>query len=407
MKKRLYKYRAVDSHGEPVDGSMEETSADRVTRILSERGIQVNSVELLVPERVPTDKGRRLSWDDISVFNEQLLAITKSKLPLAPSIRAISRDLKKGSLKTALNGLHEDLELGKSLEEALRNRLDRFPPMYVRMIQAGEKTGNLSGVLEIMNAHSTRMMDLKSKLRMVFAYPLMVLTVSAFVIAFILVSVVPVFAEIFGDFGATLPGPTQLLVDLSNLAINNQAQVFTVLIGVLLTGLLIRYVLMSTAKGQLIFDRLLLFTPLLGRVFRIGSLARFSRSMGLMLNSRVPVLESLDLAASASGNSVLRKHANAAAIQIAKGEKLADALSDTGYFPHGFCWFLANGESYGTLPEVLLDVSQSYEKDVALIDGSLLNLLSPAIVILLGFIVSFIVLALYMPIFSLGDAIQG
>jgi type IV pilus assembly protein PilC len=407
MKKRMYKYRAVDAYGEPLDGTMEETSADRVTKVLSERGIQVSSVEPFGGDEPTRKSGQGLTWDDIALFNEQLLAITKSKLPLAPSVRAMSRDLKKGSLKTVLKELHEDLELGKSLEEAFQNRVDRFPAMYVRMVQAGEKSGNLSGVLEIMSAHSTRMVDLKNNLRTILAYPTMVIGAGAIVISFLLVKVVPVFGEIFGDFGAALPAPTQLLIDLSYILTEYGQGLIIALMSILLVGAAMRFFVIPFPAGRLFLDRLLLHTPFLGPVFRTASLARFSRSLGLMLKSRIPILECLDLAASASGNAVLQKHANAAAIQVSKGEKLADSLSDTGYFPHGFCWFIANGEAYGNLAEVLLDVSHSYEKDVTQSDQGLMNLLSPAIVVVLGFFVAYIVIALYMPIFSLGDAISG
>jgi len=407
MKKRLFKYRAVDSFGEPVEGTMDESSAEQVTKLLVERGIQVNSVQPMVVESGGRRSGRPLEWNDISMFNDQLLAITKSKLPLAPSIKALSRDLKAGRLKGVLDELHKELELGKSLEEALRNNAASFPSMYVRLIQAGEQTGNLAGVLEIMNSHSTRMVDIKTKLRTALAYPAMVVVSSIFVILFILIEIIPEYVTIFKEFGAGLPAPTEFLVFLSDIVINHQLRLAIGTVILILVGFGLRHVFGATIRGREIFDRIFLMTPFLGKVFRTSSLARFSQTLGLMLSSRMPVIESLDLASAASGNAVLQKHANKAAIEIAKGEKLADALSDTGYFPHGYCWFLANGEAYQNLPNVLLDVGRSYEKDVAQSDEGLLFLLGPVIVVALGIFLGFVVVSMYLPIFSLGDAIQG
>jgi len=407
MKQRLYRYRAVDSYGEPLDGTMEAESAEHVTTILSERGVQVNEVEPLIPDQPLAPTGRPLDWQELSMFNEQLMAITKSKLPLAPSIKAMSRDLKKGALKSALDDLQKELEQGRSLEEAIASAPQIFPAMYISMIRAGERSGNLPGILEMMNTHSTRMVDLKNQLRLVLAYPAMVLSLSILIVGFILIKVVPVFAEIFMEFGAGLPAPTQFLVDLSQF-VTQQFSTLVICIPFVVAGFLaLRFYLKNTTTGQHIYDVILSNTPIIGRAYRLTSLARFARSLGLMLKSQVPILESLDLAAASSGNSVLTRHINRVAIQVARGEKLADAFSDTDYFPHAFCWFLANGEAYGNIPEVLLDASHAYEQDVARNEHALISMLSPVIVTALGLFVGFMVIALYMPIFSLGDAMQG
>ena len=407
MKQRLYRYRAVDSYGEPLDGTMEAESAERVTSLLNERGVQVNKVEPLIPDQPLTPTGRPLDWQELSMFNEQLMAITKSKLPLAPSIKAMSRDLKKGALKFALDELQKELELGRSLEEAIASHPHLFPAMYISMIRAGERTGNLPGILEMMNTHSTRMVDLKNQLRLVLAYPAMVLSLSILIIGFILIKVVPVFADIFAEFGAGLPAPTQFLVDLSDF-ITQQFSLFLILLPFINVGIIaLWYYLRRTTAGQHMYDLMLSKTPILGRAYRLTSLARFARSLGLMLKSQVPILESLDLAAASSGNSVLTAHINRVAIQVARGERMADAFSDTNYFPHAFCWFLANGEAYGNIPEVLLDASHAYEQDVARNEHALISILGPALVTGLGITIGFIIVALYMPIFSLGDAMQG
>lgn len=406
MEKRLYRYRAVDAYGEPLEGSMEEESSERVTTILAERGIQVSEVEMVTPD-TKTSPGRALDWAELALFNDQLRTITRSGLPIAASLKAMALDLQKGRLRTVLTKVESELNGGASLEEAIQRQSNAFPSMYVSMIRAGEQSGNLPGILDMMGQHSARVLDVRNQLKIVLAYPVIVVVMSLFVIYFMLVKVVPVFAEIFTDFGSSLPAPTQLLLNMSNAIIPNQVAIGVALVALVVCCFMGRQYLRSTAHGEMLRDRAMLRTPFFGRMFRTTTLARFSRSLGLMLGSQVPVLESLDLAAVASGNAVLKQKVDAAAIQIAKGEKMADAFSDTGYFPHAFCWFVANGENFGNLPDTLLDVSHSYEENMTDQDRMLINFIGPVITLGLGLFIGFTVVALYLPIFSLGDALTG
>jgi len=404
MQKRLFRYRAVDQYGEPLEGTMEEVSAESVTTILSERGIQVNEVEMVLPEAAPT-LSRALDWNELALFNDQLQTITRAGLPLAASLKAMARDLGRGRLRNLLNDIGRDLEDGRSLEEAIERHPQNFPPMYVSMIRAGERTGNLPGILDMMGQHSTRMLDIKNQLKIILAYPSMVLGTSMFVVYHILIEVVPAFAETFDEFGAGLPAPTQFLVYLSGLLIPHKLEFGILIVGVLISLIVGYKYLRQSPNGQLILDRILLRIPFLGRIFRLTSLARFSRSLGLMLDSQVPIIESLDLAAAASGNAALKSNVDRATIHIAQGEKIADAFSDTAYFPHAFCWFLANGESFGELPKTLLEVSHSYEESLTQHDRMLINLLAPIVIVLLSFFLGFVIFALYLPIFTLGNAL--
>ncbi|HIA48662.1 MAG TPA: type II secretion system F family protein [Candidatus Hydrogenedentes bacterium] len=402
MQKRLFRYRAVDQYGEPLEGTMEEVSAESVTTILSERGIQVNEVEMVLPEAAPTSS-RALDWNELALFNDQLQTITRAGLPLAASLKAMARDLGKGRLRNLLYDIERDLNSGRSLEEAIQRHPQTFPPMYVSMIRAGERTGNLPGVLDMMEQHSTRMLDIKNQLKIIMAYPTMVLGLSLLIVYHILIEVVPTFAEIFDEFGAGLPAPTRFLVYLSDLLVPHKIEFGFLILAILIFVIVAHQYLQRSPNGQLILDRILLRVPFLGRIFRLTSLARFSRSLGLMLNSQVPIIESLDLAASASGNAALKSHVDRAAVHIAQGEKIADAFSDTAYFPHAFCWFLANGENFSKLPQTLLEVSQSYEQSLTHHDRMFLNLLAPATIVLLSFFLGFVIFALYLPVFTLGD----
>ncbi len=404
---RLFRYRAIDPYGEPLEGTMEEASAARVTAILQERGAQVN--EVLEVGRPPKKFSlqRPLGWADVALLNDQLLAIVKGKIPVAPSVQAMAKDLRNRRLKPVLDHVRSDLEAGRSLEEAFQRSPRAFPPTYLGLIRAGERSGNLAGVLEMISGHSTRILDLRDKVFMALVYPTFVAVVAVLVLSFIMVYVVPEFESVFSVFGGMLPAPTQLLVDISHFLREYPAQLG---IGAAILALIVfaaRIQLRASEAGRAVLDGMRERTPIAGRIFRAVSLARFSKALGLMLQAGVPIGEALDLAGAAAANERLRGFVRRAAVHIAQGDRVADALSDTRYFPHSYLWFLANGESRGQLPQTLIDLSEASEREVSVRDEVMVHLITPVAIIALGGFVAFVIIALYLPIFSLGDALTG
>jgi len=218
---------------------------------------------------------------------------------------------------------------------------------------------------------------------------------------------VPVFSDIFQDFGASLPAPTQFLVDISHF-LHTRTLAFVAISAIVLGAVgLVVWQAKRNDTGRAYADRLRQAVPILGRTFRMVTLARFSKALGMLLEANVPILESLDLASAASGNDYLRANVRNATVHIAQGEKIADAFSDTHYFPHSYLWFLANGEARGQVAETLLDLSDTYEQQVSTRDEAMIHLITPMAILALGGVVGFVIIALYLPIFTLGDAISG
>lgn len=404
----LFRYRAVDSYGEPMEGTMEEESAHRVSVILQERGAQVNHIEEVAAEAPTQSEGRgRLAWEDVKLINDQLLAVARGKLPLSPSVNAMAKDLDNRRLRKVLDHLQQDLENGRTLEEAIARSPVRFPSVYVSLIRAGERTGNLAGVLDMLSSYSTRILDLRDRVFMAMVYPTLVLIVAIGALFNVLFYVVPEFKQIFDEFGSGLPAPTRFLVNISELLRENSVIAFGVIVGAGALGAFAIYKLRGEERGRAFIHRIREVVPVLGRTFRTITLARFSKSLSMLLHANVPVPESLDLASASAGNEYLRHHVRRASTQIAHGERIADAFADTGYFPHSYLWFLANGESRGQLPDTLNELSNIYEREVTTRDEAMLHLVMPVTILCLGLIVLFIVVSLYLPIFTLGDAISG
>jgi len=403
----LYKYRTVDRDGKVVEGTMEEVSARHAASTLRERGLQVNAIEEVGKGPGFVRMKSRLTWDDLDLFNRELLAITKSGLPLAPSLKALAQDIRSKRLRPVLEDVRVQVESGSSLEEAISRHPGSFPRMYASVIRAGERTGNLSGVLSHLSAYSARMVEMKNSIQEAVAYPILVLVAACVFLGFILVKVVPVFGEMYQDFGATLPAPTQFWVDLSNFFVNHTAASIAIVLGGLIAAYLILKHLLRTESGGNAVDWVKLKIPVFGPLYYTASMARFSRHLALLLASEVPVVESLDLASAAAGNAVLRMAVMDAARLVEGGEAISNALASTGYFGHSFCWMVGSGEERGEVAMSLLNLADTYDRGADRMDKLISMLIGPVVIILLGMTVGFIVISLYLPIFMLGDAISG
>jgi len=402
-----YTYRAVDRDGKPVEGTMEAESARAVTAMLRERGLQVNVVEEIGKRPGFFRLKSRLTWQDLDLFNHQLMAIVKSGLPLAPSLRALAEEVKSSRLKRVLDDVRSQIEGGSSLEEAIGRHPDSFSPVYRTMIRAGERTGNLSGVLSQLTTYSSRMVEMKNSIQVAVAYPILVLVACAAIVGFILTRVVPIFAGIYADFGGGLPGPTQLVVAISNFLISNTITVPACVIVAVAAAYAILRRLRRIESGRYALDWLKLHVPIFGALYVNASLARFSRSLGLLLASKVPALEGLELASAAAGNAVLRRAVTEGAHLVEGGERISGALASTGFFGHSFCWMLSTAEDRGDVDSALLELADVYERGVTRLDKLILMLVGPVLVIAVGIVIGYLIISLYLPIFMLGDAISG
>lgn len=403
----LFTYRAVDPKGEVFEGTMDEASPAAVTAILQERGLQVNEVRpLAIGSGLPFAR-KTLSWEDVHLLNEQLLIIVKSELPFVPALRSIAADLRRSRLKPVLEDLMRDMERGESLEESLKRHPDSFPATYISMIRAGERSGNLAGVLSILSTQSARILDFRNSLRMALAYPMMVVVTAILLLWFLSTRVVTVFAEIFQEFGTGLPAPTQFVVDSSQIVSDLGPGAVLIIVAVAVSAWGATRLFRRSERGRYAMDRLLETVPVLGRTLTLGALARFTRSLGLLLASNVPIVESLDLAGAASGSAVLRRRVARAATRVSAGESISDSLAESGYFPHLFCWSLATGESRGQVEQTLANLGRTYEQQLLMLQRGLGQVLAPLLIIFVGLTVGFIVVSMYLPMFSLGDAISG
>ena len=337
----LFKYRGIDKNGNSCEGSREGVSAHEVTQAMTEQGVRISSVAEIGTAPRLIQRRSHLDWRDVELFCSQLHAIAKSNLPLSSSLKALSHDIGNRRLKPIFLGIHKELEKGRSLKEALDKYSDSFPPILVSMIHAGERSGNIVGVLALLTSYSESRLQMKDELQVALAYPILVFVLSIAILGLMMAKVVPVFAEIFQDFGARLPAPTQLSVDMSYFLISHWADIliFSSVLTIILT--LFRGYLSHTIGGSYALASIKLRTPVLGKLFKLSSIGKFTHTLGMLLQGHVPLTESLELAAATSGNAVLREEIRKASGKIANGESLASSLEETRLFSHTFCWIVA------------------------------------------------------------------
>ncbi len=403
----LFKYRATDNHENSVEGTIEESSAQRVVQNLQGQGLKVSSVDRVGPEPGIFPKRSTLTWKDLEQLNNQMAMIVRGSLPLAPSIAAMERDLHSPRLRAVLEQVRMDLESGKQLSDAFARHPNSFPPLYLALVRAGERTGNLSPIFMHLSDYSKSMLELKSRLQEILTYPIILLVTACVLMGFLLTKVVPVFAEIFKDFGGQLPAPTRLLVNMSDLLTYHLATIGASLAALVVVAFLLPFALGRIDSSGYVRDRLKSWIPVFGRFYVQASVVRFSRALRMMLEANIPILDSLELSAAASGNAVLARAIGETAHGIAGGASLADSLEKTRYFDSGFCWLLRNAEQRGELQSALFLLEDEYSRTLGHLRNVVLNMAGPTVVVAIGIMVGFIVLSLYLPIFSLGDVISG
>lgn len=402
-----FRYRAQDLEGASVDGTMEEGTAYRVRQKLEERGLKVLAVERTDRPAGLIRVSERLTWEELELLSRQLAALVRHGLPLPQSLGAMARDAGGARLRPVLERMRQDLEQGHALEEAVARQHNVFPRFFAPLLRAGESAGNLGGVLQMLATYTGAEVRARHALRAALAYPLATLAFTLLIIGFILTWLIPQFEEIFDTFGGQLPALTAFLFRVSTAATDSAGMFLglAAIAGIGIVVLALRGVRGDTARYWL--DAIWLRVPGFGRLHYHTSVARFARTLGILLESRAPVLDSLELAAAASDSALLEKAVEEAALRVAAGEGISDGLGASGFFDHQFCWMTGVGEARGDLLNALGACAEMAEREAGIRGGQLRTMLPYAFVLATGALIFLVILAVYLPIFSLGNQITG
>lgn len=347
----------------------------------------------------------RLTWEEIRFLSHELESITRGGFPMVPALASLARDMRRTRLKDVMEDLVESLRRGESLDQALERQSDRFPPVLLALIRAGEVAGNLPGVLALLSTHARSRCRATQALSTAVIYPLVLATTSIVLLGYLLVCVVPPFQETFKAFNITPPVITRFFFDFSQVLRVHGVMIGAISVATASVAAILFRVFIREDTRRYWTGKLLLMIPCFGRINHAVQQARFARTLSLLLNARVPVVDSLILAGAAAGSAVAEKASRAASGHVAQGERISDALRDSGFFSHKFCWLLGAGEDRGGLEDSLDHIAENLEREVEANERALSALLAPLITVVAGGMAVAFLLAFYIPIYGAGKSL--
>ncbi|MFQ5827712.1 MAG: type II secretion system F family protein [Candidatus Methylomirabilia bacterium] len=346
--------------------------------------------------------GGKVKDRDLAIFTRQFSTMIDAGLPLVQCLNILAEQSESLTLRQVTTQVAREVEAGASLSEALRKHPKAFNDLYTNMAEVGESGGILDVILQRLAAYIEKAASLKRKVKGAMVYPVAIVGVAFLVVVFMLLFVIPVFAQMFQQLGADLPIPTKIVMGLSSFMISFWWLVF----GTLILGVwgLRRYY--KTRGGRWLIDRILLRLPVFGPLIRKVAVARFSRTLGTLVASGVPILEGLRITARTAGNAVVEHSIEATRSSVTAGKTLAEPLKASGVFPPMVVQMINVGEQTGALDTMMAKIADFYDDEVDTAVGTLMSLLEPMMIVFLGVVIGGLVVAMYMPIFKMVTLIQ-
>lgn len=339
---------------------------------------------------------------DLLLFTSQLSSMVGAGLHLLNILNSLAQDTKDRALKAILGAVKNDVEEGESLSTAMAKHPKAFTGIYISLVRAAEATGNLDIILEQLAIYLEKTIGLRRKVKSAMTYPGVVLTIAMLAVIGILVKIVPQFERTYNSLNAELPAPTLLMISISHLLIDY----FFLSMVALGVFLFILNRLINTKHGRIIFDTILIKIPGFGPLIFKSIITRFLRTLSILLESGVNVLEALELAAETSGNKVIERAVLKCIDEIREGKGISEAFIKTKVFPDMVIRMISAGEEAGTLPEMLMKVTVYYEQQVETAVEGLSSIIEPLLMVFLGVVIGSVVVAVFLPIFNLGEAVK-
>ena len=397
VKQYNFTWTGKDKAGKVIKGETRAGGESIVAANLRRQGIQIQTIK-----KVRLKGGKKITEKDITIFTRQLAVMMKAGVPLLQAFDIVGRGHNNPSVGKLLLDIKTDVETGSSLGQAFRKYPRYFDALFCNLVAAGEQAGILDSLLDRLATYKEKILAIKGKIKSALFYPISIIVVALVVTAVIMIFVIPVFKDLFKSFGADLPGPTLVVMAISDWFLASWWWLFPGLFG----GIwFFFYMWRRSLTMQRIIDRLVLRIPVFGDVIRKASIARWCRTLSTMFAAGVPLVESLDSVAGAAGNYVYYDATKKVQADVSSGTGLTISMGNTGVFPSMVLQMVAIGEESGALDSMLSKVADFYEQEVDEAVDSLSSLMEPMIMVVLGVLIGGIVVAMYLPIFKMGQAI--
>jgi type IV pilus assembly protein PilC len=397
VKEHTYVWEGIDRSNRQVRGEMKAASETVVTTNLRRQGIRITKLR-----RQTFRGGKKITERDITFFTRQLATMLKSGVPLLQSFDIVARGHANARFSRLMLDIKQRIETGSSMSQAFRAHPAHFDNLYCNLVAAGETSGMIDAILDRLATYKEKILAIKSKIKSALFYPISVIVVAIVVIWVIMVFVVPAFKEVFTSFGADLPAPTLMVMAISDFFVKYWWLMFLIVAGaVTVTTTLFK----RSEAFRFGFDRLVLRIPVIGPIIEKATIARWTRTLATMFAAGVPLVESLDAVAGASGNALYASGTKKIQTDVSTGTSLTNAMTVTGLFPSMVLQMTQIGEESGSLDGMLSKIADFYEREVDDAVAALSSLLEPIIIVFLGVVIGGLVIAMYLPIFKLGAVV--
>ena len=400
VKADMFVWEGVDRHGKRVKGEMSGKSNALIRATLRRQG--VNPLKVKKKPKSLFSVGGKITTKDITVFSRQLATMMSSGVPLVQSFEIVGRGHENKAMQELILSIKSDVESGTTLNEALAKHPRQFDELYVNLVTAGEQSGILEEILHKLATYMEKTEALKSKIKGALFYPVAVVVVAFVITCILMIFVIPQFQELFSGFGADLPALTMIVINMSKWF----QEFWWLLIGGIIGVVVGLYQLKQRSKKFAHFlDRLFLKLPVIGEILEKSAIARFSRTLATMFSAGTPLVEAMTSVAGACGNIVFYDATIQMLDEISTGTQLQVSMRDTNIFPNMVVQMVAIGEESGALDAMLSKVADWYEQEVDDAVDALTSLLEPLIMAVLGVIIGGLVIAMYLPIFKMGQVV--
>ena len=396
-KELTFSWEGKDKSGKTIRGEVRAVSEAAVNATLRRQGILVQKVRA-----VKRKGGGSVGSKDIALFTRQLATMMKAGVPLLQSFEIVSKGASNPAVQKLLLDIKTDVETGSALATAFRKFPLYFDNLYCNLVQAGEQAGILETLLDRLATYQEKTLAIKSKIKSALFYPIAIIAVAFIITAVIMIFVIPAFKEVFTNFGADLPAPTLVVMAISDWFVANWYIIFPV-VGGGIYGFLEAW--KRSIAVQVFMDKLMLKAPVFGHLVRISTIARWTRTLSTMFAAGVPLVEALDSVGGASGNYVYAAATKQIKAEVSTGTSLTVAMQNANVFPTMVIQMVSIGEETGALDGMLGKVADFYEQEVDDAVEALSSLMEPMIMVVLGTLIGGMVIAMYLPIFKMGQAV--
>ncbi|HEC99310.1 MAG TPA: type II secretion system F family protein [Proteobacteria bacterium] len=399
----VYIWEAKTGKGEKRSGELE--APDETTVRVQLRRLQLTPTKI---KKKPKDLlgnikflKPKVTQKDIVIFTRQLSTMIDAGLPLIQGLDILAKQQINKTFRDVLTDIKTNVETGSTFADSLAKHDKIFDSLFSKMVAAGELGGILDVILNRLAMYMEKVMKLKKKVKGALTYPLVVLCIAVLVVAVILIFVIPVFQKMFADFGQALPAPTQLVINLSDFFKKN---IIFMIAGLIAFVFAFRR-FYSTAKGRKWVDSLVLRLPVFGPLVRKVAVAKFTRTLGTLISSGVPILDSLNIVAGTAGNKIIEEAILKVRVNISEGRPIAEPLMETGVFPNMVVQMITVGETTGALDAMLGKIADFYDDEVDAAVDALTSMIEPFMMVFLGGTIGGLVIAMYLPIFKMAAAV--